>query len=279
MKFVQMRYRAFWITLLRILFARDTFSKSTLNISISSKLLACVNIAKVENTKSDSVSTTSIFNIENNVVSSILSIIKNEPGELLQTCQRVEDSLINVILTYKRSVPPNPLKLASFYNIRLHDGATEIEMREAMPLELMNVNNNLSIMYEGSHLVYPKIIHVNDTLASASGKFFLKRKPENTNFLIYEVRLKNRQIIRKEIINVNGQELEAYIHTYSIKIDVKFENSDYLSRTEDVQEWLVPKYGIVKQERKGNEINHGNAVNKNLECFRTQLIKSLNITK
>lgn len=254
---------SFYTTVFLAFFFQKTFSQSAL--SNSGYIL------------SDSISSVALFSIENNVTNSILSIIKNEPGELLQTCQRVEDSLINVTLAYKRSVPPNPLKLASFYNIRLHDGVTEIEMREAMPLELMNVNDNLAIMYEGSHLVYPKVIHVNDTLASASGKFFLKRKPQNTNFLTYQVSLKNRQIVRKEIIDVNGQELESYIHSYSMKIDVKFETSDYLSRTEEVLEWLVPKYGIVKQERKGNEIN--NAQNKNLECFRTQFVKSLNITK
>lgn len=256
-----------------IAFLSKSYSRSNLTAHVPNHIF---NNMSSEYILSDSIRSNALFDFDNGSIRSLLTIIKNEPGDLLQTSKRKEH-VITVNLFYERSTPPNPLKIASDYAITLQaNGETSIEMKEAIPLELMHISEALAVLYEGQSLVYPKTIHVNDTLPSASGKLKLIRKIDDTSFLTYEVAVKNRKILRKESIEINGQELEAYIHAYNMEINVKSGGITYLIRTEEVLEWLVPKYGIIKQERRGKEIKPNGLENEKWEHQRIQSIKSLN---
>ncbi len=279
------------VLLLVIFFSKNVYSQCTLNASISgnSSLVvsamgaplayvasALPNYYSYKHSISDSVRSATLFDFDNHGINSLLTFIKNEPGDLFQTSKRV-DNTIKVKLFYERNTSPNPLKIMSDYDIVMQaNGDAVIDMKEVMPLELMHIGEELAVLYEGQALIFPKIVHVNDTLTSASGKFKLVRKIDNTDFLTHEVAVKNRKILKKEILNINGQKLEAYIHAYNIAINVKYGGITYLTRTEEVLEWLIPKYGIVKQERIGNETKQNKLENKTWEYQRVQIIKTLN---
>lgn len=178
---------------------------------------------------------------------------ENSGGIGTYKTEAVTPNQLKVSYTFERKDTPNPLIVVYDFEIRKMDtGDYEMDMKGAMPFMSMYISENIKTVYEGKHVIYPKTLTVGKKLEDAEGVFQLKNKETHKLLLAYEVAITNRKILETETIHLEGKDYTAYLHTYNFEQKTILNTGKKLSTLQEkVSEWLIPNYGIVKQDRTG----------------------------
>lgn len=204
------------------------------------------------------VAAAGIFDIQNKVETQSNVEFNTEKSEGVCTYQtkRISSSELSVAYTFERKAFPNPFIVNYDFEIRkISNEDYEMDMKAAMPFQSLNIGSNVETVYQGTHLTYPNMPKIGETLPSAKGELRLQFKADKTHFLSYEVEVKDRKFLKKEQLSINGKKHEVYIHTYHFIQKTILKNGQIISILNDnVTEWLVPNHGLVKQERDGTVV-------------------------
>lgn len=220
-----------------------------------------------------------IFDIKNEVKSKSKIEFETKKSGGISTYQtkRLSPSTLKVTYTFERKETPNPLSVNYDFEIKeLENNEYKMDMIGIIPFMSMNIAPNIETVYTGSNLIYPNIPKVNQTLSNAEGKLMLKMKSKSKHLLSYHLEVKNRKITKKEKILLNGEEYEAFVHTYKFYQKTILSNSELIANIEEtVTEWLVPNHGLVRRERNGKLTTPPNNSDGEIQTFNTQLTSNL----
>lgn len=197
----------------------------------------------------DSIKSSELFDIVNHTNNSIINFENNDSGILTQTSKHVNTGLSTVSITFKPQSNLKPIVNNSYSIKKQQNGTIVMDMKAILPLDLLN--KSLEITYAGSDLLFPSEMDLNETLPPASGKFTLKDTKDKSIVLIYDVSISQRKFIGREKIKLQNTEIESFVYVYILKTKVNTEKIPFFEKEEVVKEWIVPKYGIIKQQRNG----------------------------
>lgn len=179
--------------------------------------------------------------------------IENSGGTITYQTTRTGTNTLKVNFAFDRNEVPNPLHVYYDFEIRqLANGDFEMDMKGAMPFMFMYIGTETEILYNGTHLSFPNMLTIGEELPSTKGEFTLQSKLDKSRLLSYQVEIKNRKIIKKESLSIDGKSYDAYVHTYDFAQTIITNENRVLSiSNEQVTEWLIPNYGLVQQDREG----------------------------
>jgi len=164
---------------------------------------------------------------------------------------------------FEKTSLPNPYSVDYNYHIkRQENGAYLIEMGSVLDPLSMRIDDNVEVSYDGDDIEFPANIEAGTLLKDAKGEYTLTVRKARFA-LIYSVEVTDRQVIGQEIIEVDGEEYEAFVITYKCKIEKSVNGNLVNARAENIKEWYVPRIGAIAKTRAGksrdkeriNEIN------------------------
>lgn len=222
----------------------------------------------------DTILSKDLFNFKDSIYcKSNYTFITNESGSMTQQVIKGLNDTTNINLYYLRNTAPNPINIETNYQIYKTNNSYFVNIKASLPIELLYLDKNLNINYNGNNIEFPQSFLMNEILPSVKGRLDLCI--DKKCFISYDISLSNRKIIKKDLIIASGKILEAYVHTYNIKISTISNNKTFFERNETINEWIVPSLGIIKQERSGNEITDIKNLNQNRNLQQKQTIQTL----
>lgn len=163
--------------------------------------------------------------------------------------------LTEIQYKFEKRAIPNPYSISYKYNLyNKDDGSFEIDLKSAVePMEL-RIDENIETEFYGDKISFPAKLEVGSALLDANGYCILKKK-SGKMILMFNIKVSNRKIERKETININGEAHEAFVVSYDYQLEKSNPYDIVLQKSEHhVTDWIIPSLGIVKQDREGSSI-------------------------
>jgi len=130
-----------------------------------------------------------------------------------------------------------------------------MDLKSALePLEL-RIDESIEIEFFGDKVTFPSKLEVGNSLPEAKGYCILKKK-SGKMILMYNIKVSNRQIVRTERMEINGESFDAFVVSYDYLLEKNNPFDVMIQKSEHhVTDWIIPSLGIVKQDREGSSVS------------------------
>lgn len=183
------------------------------------------------------------------------SLGEDVKGEGYYRFENLENNTSQVEYFFEKKAKPNPYKISYTYNVyKKEDGSLEIDLSSAVEPFEMRIDDSVEVEFDGDKLSFPASFTIGQTLPDAEGTFNLYTS-KGRMFLRHDVSITNRKVESKEMISIGTQSIEVFVisHDYTLTKSSQFDVV-LLTSKQKVTEWVIPGYGVIKQDREGETL-------------------------
>lgn len=179
------------------------------------------------------------------------TFLDGSSGEGTLSYHSLDDATMLANYNFEKTSLPNPFSVDYDYHIkRQENGGYLVEMGSVLDPFSMRIDDNVEVEYNGDDLEFPGNIKVGATLKDAKGEYTLTIRKARFA-LIYSVEVTNRQVVGKEVVEIDGEDYDAFVITYECKIEKSVDGNLINARAENIKEWYVPGVGAIAKTRTG----------------------------
>ena len=168
----------------------------------------------------------------------------------------INKELTEIQYKFEKRATPNPYSISYKYNLHnKEDGSFSMDLKSAVePLEL-RIDESIETEFFGDMIDFPQKLEVGNSLPEAEGYCILKKK-SGKMILMYNIKVTNRKIERIETMDINGENLDAFVISYDYLLEKSNPYDIVIQKSEHrVTDWIIPSLGIVKQDREGSSVS------------------------
>jgi len=154
----------------------------------------------------------------------------------------------------------NPYDVSYDYMITQFKKGAFIETKSFLDDLDLRFEKNVRLDYEGEEVFYPSKLNEGMKLDDVVGKFTVSI-PNIESKIFYDVKMNNREVIRKEEITLNDKTHTAFVIVYEFELK-KYAGDKLLSKTnEKITDLFVHNFGNVERQRTGTlESRNGDVI-------------------
>ena len=142
----------------------------------------------------------------------------------------------------------NPYDVSYDYIITYSEEGAFIETKSFLDDLDLRFEKNVTLDYEGKEVFYPSSLTEGMKLEDVAGKFTVSI-PNIESKIFYDVKINNREVIRKEEITLNDETHTAFVIVYDFELE-KYAGDKLLSKTnEKITDSFVSDFGNVERQR------------------------------
>ena len=163
---------------------------------------------------------------------------------------KINNETTRVNYNFQNTRKVNPYNVSYDYVITHSDKGEFIELKSFLNDLDLRFEKNVKLNFEGEEVFYPSNLVEGMKLENVNGKFTISI-PHIESKVFYDVKMKNREVIRKEEITLNSEMHTAFVIVYEFELE-KYAGDEVLSKTnEKITDWFVSDFGNVERQRTG----------------------------